>query len=221
MLILKIIQLIQNDPLSAIIFIITLIVPLLISISVHEWAHGYTAYKFGDDTPRLTNRLTLNPLAHLDLMGTIALFVIGIGWAKPVLVDFRNIPDKTKQMLVALAGPASNFIMAIIFTTLCVILEKDYNVTSGYTALIYGIFQLVIRINLALCVFNMLPIPPLDGSKILAWILPDSLKKLYLDLEAYGMFILILLMFTVGFESIFKIADLLQKYLMNFITGIF
>ena len=200
-----------KTPQLLIAFIIFLVFPLLFSISFHELAHGYAAYKFGDMTPKLMGRLTLNPFAHLDPLGTILLFVIGLGWAKPVIININNIPNKNHQMLVALAGPASNFLLAAIFAILISVFENYLYLPSNHFIIMF--FNIVIMINIALAVFNLIPIPPMDGSRIVSWILPEKLKIAYNKLENYGMFILLLILFTIGFEGIFKIAEILQLQL--------
>ncbi len=200
-----------KTPQLLIAFIIFLVFPLLFSISFHELAHGYAAYKFGDMTPKLMGRLTINPFAHLDPLGTILLFVIGLGWAKPVIINIKNIPNKNHQMLVALAGPASNFLLAAIFAIFISVFENYLNLTSNH--FIIAFFNIVVMINIALAVFNLIPIPPMDGSRIVSWALPEKLKIAYNKLENYGMFILLLILFTIGFEGIFKLAEILQMQL--------
>ena len=110
MLLYQLIKLLFQNPLIFLIFFIVLTIPLLISITIHEWAHGFVAYKFGDPTPKEQGRLSLNPFRHLDPIGTLMLFVVGIGWAKPVEINPNNIRDRHKLMLVAFAGPLSNFV---------------------------------------------------------------------------------------------------------------
>ena len=200
-----------RTPQLLIAFIIFLILPLLFSISFHELAHGYIAYKFGDMTPKLMGRLTLNPFAHLDPLGTILLFIVGIGWAKPVIININNIPNKNHQMLVALAGPLSNFSLAVIFATAISIFENHLALNPDHFIII--LFNMVVMINIALGVFNLIPIPPMDGSRIVSWVLPEKLKIAYNKLESYGMFILLLILFTIGFDWIFKIAKIFQQYL--------
>ncbi len=201
----------MDTPILLIAFVLLLIVPLLFSIAFHEFAHGWVAYKFGDITPKLMGRLTLNPFAHLDPLGTILLFIIGLGWAKPVIINIENIPNSTKQMLVALAGPTSNFLLAIIFTLIISVLENDFLVSPNNFVIM--LFNMLVTINIALGVFNLIPIPPLDGSRILSWILPEKLKYIYNYIENYGIFIMILILFTVGFSGIFKISYYLQHHL--------
>ena len=197
-----------KSPILLILFVVLMIFPLLFSIAFHEMAHGWTAYKFGDPTAKMMGRLTLNPLKHLDPAGTILLFLIGLGWAKPVVVNMRNIPNRTHQMLVALAGPASNFLLAVIFSLIMYVF-KILIPFSGSDILLY-FFDIIVTINLGLAVFNMLPIPPMDGSRILAWILPDRLEYEYMKLEPYGMFILMLLLFFKGFSYVFMAANYIK-----------
>lgn len=213
------VQLLINDPLQFLVVIIVLFVPLLLSITIHEWAHGYTAYKFGDPTPEVTGRLTLNPFAHLDPVGTLMLFIVGIGWAKPVMINPKNIASATKQMLVALAGPFSNLMLAIIGTILSVYLQSSYNL-GGFVSLVNTALTLFVRINLLLCLFNLMPIPPLDGSRIVAWILPDKLKNIYYKVEPYGFIILVIVFYTVGFDFIFDFVGTLQKGLFFLVQNL-
>lgn len=215
MLLIYLLNLLIHNPIQFFVTIAILIVPLFLSVSVHEWAHGYVAYKFGDMTPKMQGRLTLNPFAHLDPIGTLMLFIIGIGWAKPVMVNPLYFPSKTKQMLVALAGPASNFLLAVIFGVMLVALQL-----SGYNEIfkiVEASLHLIIRINLILGIFNLIPIPPLDGSKVLAWILPDFIKEKYLSLEPYGFVLVLFILFTVGFSFLMKIANVFQEKLLDVI----
>lgn len=164
---------------------------LLIGLTLHEFAHGYAAWKLGDPTAKNLGRLTLNPIKHLELVGAIFLLVFGFGWAKPVPVNpmyFRG--DRKKGMLwVSLAGPATNFVIAI----LTALIWKFVQPQNDSLAITLG---MIFRINLVLAVFNFLPIPPLDGSKILAGILPTRYMPFIYNLERYGFAILILLSMT-------------------------
>lgn len=221
MLLFHLLNLLLNNPIQFVITILILIVPLFVSIAFHEWAHGYVAYKFGDPTPKLQGRLTLNPFAHLDPAGTLMLFIIGIGWAKPVMLNPLYYPSKTKRMLVSLAGPASNFLLALIFGLILVFLQLTTPETNSeiFKTLITSI-NIIIRINLILAIFNMIPIPPLDGSKVLAWILPERLEYYYLNFEAYGLMLILLILFSGGFSFLISAVDFVQLRLLEFIKSL-
>ena len=181
--------------------IIARIIVLLIAFTVHELAHAVTADYLGDPTPRRMGRITLNPLKHLDPFGTIMLIIAGFGWAKPVMVNPMNMRGnpRTSMAIVAIAGPLSNFVMAgiaaIFFRTGLV----DINLLmagAGTLSLTNLLFQFL-YINLALAFFNLLPVPPLDGSKILYAILPAEMVYRLRPLEQYGFMILFLVVFLV------------------------
>jgi Zn-dependent protease len=177
--------------------------PLLLALTFHEFSHGYVAYRLGDPTARLAGRLTLNPLRHLDLLGTLAFFFIKFGWAKPVPVNsayFRN--PKTDMLWVALAGPLSNLALAV-FSALLVKMVWLFASILPQNALVGAILvplnsMLItsVWINLVLGIFNFLPIPPLDGGRILGSLLPDDLSRSYLKVERYGFIIVIVLAFS-------------------------
>lgn len=184
---------------------------LLISITIHEFAHAFTADKLDDPTPRSQGRVTLNPLSHLDPIGTILLLVVGFGWGKPVMFNPYNLKNVQRDtVMIALAGPASNIVLAFILALFLPWLP--------FSAMIW---QFVITINLALAAFNLLPIHPLDGSKILMGILPPQLSFEYQDImNRYGIIILLALVFLPlnGGSPI----DYLIRPLMNgLLTGIF
>ncbi|HBD65104.1 MAG TPA: site-2 protease family protein [Clostridiales bacterium] len=145
-----------------------LILPgILLGLSVHEFAHGYAAVKMGDNTPMLQGRLTLNPVKHIDPMGFLCLMLFGFGWAKPVVINSRNFKNPRKDdAIVSLAGPAANFLVAFLFVALmkAVDMFMEYNLT---TQVIWEVLQSTVYINLVLMVFNLIPIPPLDGHHIL------------------------------------------------------
>lgn len=221
MLLYQLIYLLIHNPIEFLITIAIIIVPLFISITFHEWAHGYVAYKFGDPTPKLQGRLTLNPFAHLDPVGTLMLFVIGIGWAKPVMLNPLNYPSKTKQMLVALAGPATNFLLALIFAFIVVFLQiSNPGKPDEILETIIMSLNIIIRINLILGIFNMIPIPPLDGSRVLAWMLPRGLENFYIALEPFGLILILLMLFTGGLNYLVTAVDLVQSRLLEFIKTI-
>lgn len=180
--------------------------PLLFALTLHEVAHGVAALHFGDPTAKNAGRLSLNPLRHLDPVGTLALLFVHFGWAKPVPVNPRYFKDPLKDMLwVALAGPATNLLLAII----SLILLKFLVVISGSVPAsiiipLGSMLQVSFMMNVMLCIFNFLPIPPLDGSRILAGILPREAAMKYLHYERYGMLILLALMITGVFGIILQ-----------------
>lgn len=174
-----------------------------IAVIVHEYAHGWTAYKLGDPTAKYAGRLTFNPLAHIDPMGTIFLPLlltvmrspVVFGWAKPVPINFALLRrPKRDMLLVSMAGIAANLLMAVFFS---ILLKTGLFLTStyGWLALNYGIL-----VNLVLAVFNAVPVPPLDGSKILLGVLPRELAFSYMQLERYGMLVLIILLWSGLFD---------------------
>jgi Zn-dependent protease len=188
---------------ESILHFIILAPPLLLALTFHEFAHGYAAFRLGDPTAQASGRLTMNPLKHLDLLGTIAFFIFHFGWAKPVPVNPAYFKDPRKDMLwVALAGPMSNLVLAIVSALMVkgvVLLEQsipDSVLGEAILVLLQSTLIASVWINLVLCIFNFLPIPPLDGSRILSGILPPALARSYLSIERYGFVLLILLAVT-------------------------
>jgi Zn-dependent protease len=167
---------------------IALLILFFTSMPVHEWAHAWTAYQLGDDTAALAGRMTLNPLAHLDLYGTISYLIGFIGWGKPVPVSPHRLHGdmRAAMALVGLAGPFSNLIMAMIAA-----IPIRFGWLDGSSALVRQVFQYLVLINLSLMLFNLIPVPPLDGSRILAWLLPRQLTYELERLERYGGIVLI------------------------------
>lgn len=177
--------------------------PLLLALTFHEFAHGYVANQLGDPTAKNLGRLSLNPIKHLDPIGTIAFFFIKFGWAKPVPVNPRYFKNPKKDMLwVALAGPATNLVLAIVSAALAKGLwffasQVPYSATAE--AILVPLNSMLIAsvwINLVLCIFNFLPIPPLDGSRILMGLLPNPLAASYMKFERYGFILVIVLAFS-------------------------
>jgi Zn-dependent protease len=168
--------------------LIVLVILFFTSMPVHEWAHAWTAFQLGDDTAALSGRMTLNPLAHLDLYGTLSYFIGFIGWGKPVPVSaYRLRGDmRTAMALVGLAGPFSNLIMAMIAA-----IPFRFGWLAGSSDLVQHVFQYLVTINLSLMLFNLIPVPPLDGSRVLAWLLPRQLTYELDRLERYAGFMLI------------------------------
>lgn len=176
---------------------------ILIALTVHEYAHGRVAYELGDATAKMQGRLTLNPIHHLDPIGTLMLFFFYFGWAKPVPVNpvnfRRDIPMKKSMLYVAIAGPASNIITAFIFIGLNEFLRvmalSNPAIYDSF-GFLFPVLSLIITINVYLAIFNMLPIPPLDGSKVLRGVLPTEYENAVDFLNQYGFLILIALLFT-------------------------
>lgn len=191
-------------------YIAVAIIPVLFAITVHEVAHGWVANKFGDPTARMLGRLSLNPIKHIDPIGTIAvpalMLLLGgflFGWARPVPVDPRNFKNpKTDMIWVAIAGPLSNLIMAFIWAVifkLCVSVlaaEHALSIPLRYMA------QIGIQINIVLLVLNLIPIPPLDGSKVLMGLLPGRMAYKLSLIEPYGFFIVLALIYFGVFSAI-------------------
>jgi Zn-dependent protease len=166
-------------------------VALVVAATIHEFAHAYAAVRLGDPTPKHQGRLTLNPLAHLDPIGSLMIFLVGFGWARPVEINPQNFSDwRRGVLLVAVAGPLANVAAVALLglvVRLGIALPADWAV---------DLWLALIRINAILAVFNLLPIPPLDGSRILVSLLPGSYAVTYARLQPFGIVILIVLLFT-------------------------
>ncbi len=179
-------NLLTRDPLA----FALVAIPLLFSIIIHEVAHGWVAYKMGDSTAKWSGRLSLNPLKHLDPVGTLMLFLAGFGWAKPVPVNFNNLSDKRHGLIfVSLAGILANILFA--FAALLFLRLFAASSPKANLILVYHACQSVAYINITLAALNLIPIPPLDGSKILMGILWERTPDFLFRLEPYGFFIII------------------------------
>ncbi len=175
--------------------------PILLAVTVHELAHGFVADKLGDPTPRLAGRLTLNPLKHLDFWGTLVFVITGmIGWAKPVPVNSSYFKNPKKDMFwVALAGPASNIILAFILSLAYRFMGRmplPHGIWLNILTPVYLMLKVGVILNLGLACFNLIPIPPLDGSHLVERFIPERYLWTYKRLETYGMLLLLLLVFT-------------------------
>ncbi len=178
-------------------------VPLIFAIVLHEVAHGFMAFRLGDDTARHAGRLTLNPVKHIDPVGTIGLPLLLIvmkspfvfGWAKPVPVNFSRLrPVRKGMLLVALAGPFSNFLQAIFWAIVLKITLPGVMEGSAVAEFLAQMARIGIAVNIMLMIFNLMPIPPLDGGRVLQALAPPSLAKTLLQLERYGMLVVVVLL---------------------------
>jgi Zn-dependent protease len=179
-----------SDPVAFLTALVLKMPALLLAVTVHEVAHAVVADRLGDPTPRAMGRITLNPLPHIDLLGAIAFVAAGFGWAKPVPVNARNLRHPRRDMaLVAAAGPISNFLMAFLGLVLFVLVRQSglAGVTVGQA--LFWIFQF----NLALGIFNLIPLPPLDGGHFLPYFLPAGAATLLHSLEQFGPMLLLVL----------------------------
>lgn len=177
-----------------------IIIALLIAFTVHEYSHAYMAYKFGDPTAKNQGRLTLNPAAHLDIVGTIMIFLAGFGWAKPVPVNYFLLKNKRYAgVLISIAGPLSNLLVATVFMGIQYALIKIgiFNYLGENILLpLFNAFFMIISLNIILFIFNLLPIPPLDGYRIIEDLAPADIRPQLVRLEQYGIFIFLLLIIT-------------------------
>ena len=198
-----------------------MLVPALLAVTLHEVAHGFVAERRGDPTARLLGRLTLNPLRHLDPIGTLALLFFGFGWAKPVPVNFNNLRHPRRDMIwVALSGPLTNFSLALLSALLlhALAMAADF-LPNGHSmagsilkplALMMG-FSLYV--NVILGIFNLLPLPPLDGGRVMAGILPPRQAEFFSRIEPFGFLLIIILIFFTDIYSM-VLAPLIQGIVM-------
>lgn len=197
----------------------------LIALTGHEFAHGWVSKKLGDPTPELEGRLTLNPLAHLDLMGTLLMILTGFGWAKPVGVNPSYYKDRKKGMaLTALAGPMANLIMAFVAMLLYAVIyifSVKFQIGTGIINGIAGFVQIFAIRNLCFMVFNLIPIPPLDGSKVLGMFLPNRAYYTMLRYERYSMILIMVLSLTGVFSGIIGSGvNLIFNAILNLLNGL-
>lgn len=178
-------------------YILSVAVVIFLSTPIHECAHAVTAVKLGDNTPKYMGRTTLNPFAHIDNIGSLLILLFGFGWAKPVQVNSYNFRNPKKGMAItAIAGPISNIAVGLVFYTILKIFGNMYISLTGFLYYVIIFLQYIVQINVSLAVFNLIPIPPLDGSKLLASLLPDRIYYNLMQYERYFSFTLILLIVT-------------------------
>lgn len=206
--------------------LIARVIALVIGFTVHEFAHAWAADLFGDDTPRQYGRLTLNPLAHLDLWGSLLLLTAGFGWAKPVPINPYALGRRSPLavMWVSLAGPFSNFLMAILVAIpIRIILSSpSLMVAMANQTFLLNLIDYFLSINLGLMLFNLLPIAPLDGSKIAVAIWPESWSRVVEQLEPSGPIILMVLLFLgpyVGIDLVGWVIRPVMSNLANLLLG--
>ncbi len=210
----------KGNYIEAIITVVARMFVVFCCLPVHELAHGWAAYKQGDDTAKKLGRLSFNPFSHLDPVGTVMIFLFGIGYAKPVPINPLKFKDYRKgTALTALAGPLSNLVMSFIFAFIGSGLGKIAG-TSTAMYLLVLFFSFAANINIALAVFNLLPIPPLDGSRVLAVVLPDRAYEKYFRYERYIMIALMVLLFTGVLDTSLSLLNNLFHNFVYFLPNI-
>ncbi|WP_058485422.1 site-2 protease family protein [Defluviitalea phaphyphila] len=191
---------------------------ILIGITFHEFAHGLIAYSLGDKTPKREGRLTLNPIAHIDPIGLLLLFFINFGWAKPIHTNPSSFKNRKKAMImISIMGPIANLLVAVLFTAILKIISS-YNLSVDKYYILYQIINYGILINIILAVFNLIPIPPLDGSKILFNLIPP---RTYFKIIQYQYILQIVLIVLLLMNVISKILDPIVWSIYEFLTKIF
>jgi Zn-dependent protease len=220
------IDLLLRDPFAALQQLVLMLPALLIALTIHEVAHGWVADRLGDPTARLAGRLTLNPLPHIDPLGALAFVIssfagVGIGWAKPVPVSARNLRRPMRDMaLVAAAGPVSNFVVAFLGLVALVLVARS--VSAPYFAEpVVGTLRYIYGFNLGLAIFNLIPLPPLDGGHFLPYFFPRASWPLLAQLQQYGPMILLLLVFSGATRYIIgPVFSLVQALYLGILSAI-
>lgn len=197
-------------------------ITLMVAFTVHEFAHAYVAYRFGDHTAKNQGRLTLNPIQHLDPFGTLLIFIAGFGWARPVPVNrffFKN--PRLAGILVSVAGPISNLVLAVIgYFILYALAGAGF--ANNLPVYFYDFFDIFIPLNLVLFVFNLLPFPPLDGYRILEDLAPANIRPKMTQFEAYGSVIFLILVITpLDHYTIQPIFNVVLPFIMNGLNEFF
>jgi len=188
----------------------TLIPVLVFSMTLHELAHGLTAYRLGDPTAKMRGRLTLNPLRHLDPLGTAMFFITAMipggfifGWAKPIPVSPYYFKSRQRgMMLVGLAGPMTNFVLAVVFAVVLNLLEPVLNQPGDVREWLFTLLFLALQVNVVLGIFNLIPVPPLDGSRIVGGFLPKRAYDVWVGIDRYGIFIIVILLVLINSSAL-------------------
>ncbi len=211
-----------SDPRTWIMEKVLLVPAIIIGLTFHEFAHAAVAYKLGDQTPMLQGRVTLNPMAHIDWMGLAALFFVGFGWGQPVQIDpyqFRH--RRRDELLVSVAGVAMNFLLAVVFTFVAklVLMAAGWEwLSTGFGNGIWQMVLYIVQINLVLMIFNLIPVPPLDGFNIIAQIFNFGNTETYWRIYQYGNWILVaLIVFGVTGMIISPCVNAIYSFLTNLI----
>ena len=189
---------------------------LIMALALHEYAHAWAAVKMGDFTPKMMGRLTLNPMAHIDPIGIVVLLIARFGWAKPVVINPHNFRDRKKgEILVALAGPAMNFLLAFLSLGVMIFLTHRMRMEMSYG--LRAVLWLIVVYNINFGIFNMIPLPPLDGSRILMAVLPYEMQYRFAALERYSMIIFIIFIAT---PILGYILVPIAQFLLSLFSGI-
>lgn len=187
-----------GDPIGFLAELVLMAPALLLAVTIHEVAHGWVADRLGDPTARLQGRLTLNPLPHIDPLGALAFVIAGFGWARPVPVNARNLRHPTRDMAcVAVAGPLSNFLTAFVALVVLVLVRRTVNAPFLAEPL-EGVLRYAYAFNLGLAIFNLIPLPPLDGGHFLPYFLPRGSWPLIRQIEQFGPVVLLVLLLSGG-----------------------
>lgn len=206
-------SLIQNPA-----YLIAFLVALLLAITVHEFAHAFAATKCGDPTAKIEGRLTLNPLAHLDPLGTLFLFLVGFGWGKPVPINPNYFKKKSDELKVAFAGIFANILLALILAIPIRIATLHGQIVES--SLILSVLDIAVELNLILAAFNLIPIPPLDGSHLVEYFLNESAKISYQSIGPYILICVVLLDRLANTSIIFGIMEPIVRFLSFIVKGV-